>query len=126
MMGSVLALACVVALAVAAHITLKVGMDRVGQVGADELQSPIGLAVSMVSTPLVVIAIPLFAASFVAWTIALSRMQLSVAYPALSMTYVLIPVASWVLLNEPISMLHWVGMAVVVTGVLMVLAGGLS
>ena len=125
MIGSLVALTVVVALAVTAHVLLKVGMDDVGRIGSDELQSPVGLVVSMLSNSLVVVALPLYASSFVAWTIALSRLQLSVAYPALSMTYFLIPIASWALLNESISVMHWVGIVVVVSGVLTVLVAGL-
>ena len=60
-----------------------------------------------------------------AWAVVLSRMQLSVAYPALSLTYVVIPFVSWLLLNEPISLIHWIGILLVVAGVLLVLTGGL-
>ena len=60
-----------------------------------------------------------------AWAVVLSRMQLSVAYPALSLTYVVIPFVSRLLLNEPISLIHWIGIMLVVAGVLLVLTGGL-
>ena len=115
----------VVTLGASAHLMLRAGMDQVGRVGAEQLSQPISLLTSVLTNPLVLTAVPLYAASFVAWTVVLSRLQLSLAYPGLAMTYVLIPLASWGLLHEPISRSHWVGLAVIVIGVLLVLRAGL-
>jgi drug/metabolite transporter (DMT)-like permease len=101
-------------------------MTQVGRVGSDELREPFRLAVTILRNPVILAAVPLYAGSFVAWTIILSRMQLSVAYPTLAMLYLIIPVASWLFLNESVAALHRVGMVLIVLGVLVVLWAGLA
>ena len=114
----------VVAMAASAHLLLRAGMAQVGRIGADELQTPAQLIHSLLATPQILLAMPLYGGSFVAWAIVLSRVQLSLAYPALAMMYFVIPLASWVFLNESVTPLHWVGIAVIVAGVMTVLAAG--
>jgi drug/metabolite transporter (DMT)-like permease len=97
-------------------------MTQVGRVGSDELREPFRLAVTILRNPVILAAVPLYAGSFVAWTIILSRIQLSVAYPTLAILYLIIPVASW----ESVAALHWVGMVLIVLGVLVVLWAGLA
>ena len=123
---SIAILLSVVALAASAHLMLKVGMSQTGRIGSEELREPIKLLLHTFSNPLVLGAMPLYAASFVAWAITLSRIQLSHAYPAMATTYVLIPLASWLLLGESITPWHWVGTIVVMAGTLTVLRAGLS
>ena len=94
MVGSVAMLLGVVALAATGHLLLREGMLQVGRVGARELQQPLDLVVSMVTNPLILVALPLYAAGFVGWAIVLSRLQLSLAYPALASMYVVIPLAA--------------------------------
>jgi uncharacterized membrane protein len=45
---------------------------------------------------------------------------LSFAYPFVSMSYVLIILASRVLLGEPVSLLRWVGVLVICAGIIIV------
>jgi drug/metabolite transporter (DMT)-like permease len=119
-------LGVVITMASASHLMLRAGMAQVGRVGADELGEPLALLAKILTTPLVMAAVPIYAASFAGWTIALSRLQLSLAYPALAMTYVFIPLLSWALLHEPVSALQWTGIVVICVGVVMVLRSGLS
>tara|TARA_B100000315_G_C14431425_1_gene520313 strand:- start:132 stop:485 length:354 start_codon:yes stop_codon:yes gene_type:complete len=116
----------VMLMATSAHLLLRAGMLQVGRVGTDELRDPIRVAFSMLSNPKVLGAAPLYAGSFVGWTVALSRVQLSLAFPLLAMTYVFVPVASWAVLHESVTAMHWGGMAIIVIGVLVVLRAGTS
>ena len=125
-MGSSLGILLVVVLmATSAHLLLRAGMVQVGRVGAEELRDPIRVAFSMLSNPKILGAGPLYAGSFLAWTVALSRVQLSVAFPVLAMTYVIVPVASWAVLHESVTAMHWGGMAIIAIGVFVVLRAGL-
>lgn len=125
MIGTIVVLISVVLLAVAAHVLLKMGLNQLGPIGFEQMSDPVSLVLKTVSNSFLVSALPLYGASLVAWSVVLSRMQLSVAYPALSLTYIVIPFVSWLLLNEPISLIHWVGILVVAIGVFLVLMGGL-
>lgn len=118
-MSIVLAL-IVVAFSVTGQLFLKTGMRQVGRVGLEELSDPLRLFGTMITTPLILAAIPLYASSFFMWTVVLSRLQLSVAYPMLAMMYVLIPLASWLVLHEVMSWWQWVGIALIFTGVVLV------
>ncbi len=126
MLGSVAILAFVVITAASAHVLLRAGMSQIGEVGAAELGRPVGLISTMSTNPLVVIAVLAYGLSFAAWTVALSRLNLSVAYPALAFMYVLIPLLSWAFLDESVSAPQWAGVVVIFAGVLMVLLPGIN
>ena len=126
MFGSLAILVGVVTVGAAGHLLLREGMLQVGRVGVEELQNPFDLIFSMLSNPLILIAIPLYGAGFAGWAIVLSRLRLSLAYPALASMYVVIPIAAWAISNESITAAHWVGIVVIVLGVMLVLRAGLT
>ena len=57
--------------------------------------------------------------SSIFWLILLSRVQLSYAYPALSLGYVAVTIVSALLLNETVSPLRWLSVAVICVGVIL-------
>src|SRR5262245_31161396 len=61
-----------------------------------------------------------YAVSVVVWIIALSRVPVSIAYPMLSIGYVVNAIAAWQLLGESLSPLRLSGIGVIVVGVFMV------
>jgi multidrug transporter EmrE-like cation transporter len=61
-----------------------------------------------------------YAVSVVVWIIALSRVPVSVAYPMLSIGYVVNAIAAWQLLGESLSPLRLAGIGVIIAGVFMV------
>ena len=62
----------------------------------------------------------IFGLSAVVWLLVLSRASLSFAYPFASLTYVLILLADRFVLHEEIPILRWVGVAAIVTGIILV------
>ena len=125
-MSSILILLAAVAVTALGHVLLKVGMNSVGEIDSARISEPFRLASDILTTPAILVAMPLYAAGFVGWLIVLSRLNLSVAYPALALTYVLIPLVSWLFLSEPISRMHWAGILVVAGGMVLVARAGLS
>ena len=125
MLSFLIIVAVVVATAVA-HILLKAGMNDVGEVGVDEARAPLHLIVNLATTPAIVVAIPIYALSFGGWVLVLSRLDLSVAYPSLSMLYILIPLLSAVFLSESLTSRHWAGIFVIGVGVGLVVNAGLA
>lgn len=69
MIGSILVLASVVILAVAGHVLLKMGLNQLGQIGFEQVGDPARLVLNTLSNPLLIAALPLYGASFVAWTV---------------------------------------------------------
>ena len=61
-----------------------------------------------------------YAVSVVVWIIALSRVPVSMAYPMLSIGYVVNAIAAWQLLGESLSPLRIAGIGVIIAGVFMV------
>ena len=61
-----------------------------------------------------------YAASSIFWLVLLSRVELSYAYPALSMGYVLITLVSVFFLGEQVSALRWAGVLVISLGVFLI------
>jgi multidrug transporter EmrE-like cation transporter len=61
-----------------------------------------------------------YAVSVVVWIVALSRVPVSIAYPMLSLGYVINAFAAWQLLGESMSMQRLAGIALIVAGVVVV------
>jgi len=60
-----------------------------------------------------------YIASFLSWIVVLRRLPLSVAFPAINVVHVLIPIGCWIFLGESISQRRWLGIALVVCGILL-------
>jgi len=62
----------------------------------------------------------LYAISVVVWVLALSRVQVSVAYPMLSVGYVVNAVAAWYLFGENLGPARIAGIGIIILGVWLV------
>jgi len=113
-MGLFLVLASVVLVDVG-QLFLKYGMNQVGEL--DFSAGIIALFLSIFSNVFVVIGVLLFASSSFGWLLALSKVPLSLAYPIVSIGYVVVSVLSWILFQESLSPLRILGLGVIVTGV---------
>ena len=125
-MLSFLIIIVVVATTATAHILLKMGMNEVGEIGPDEVKAPLKLIVELLTTRAIMVAIPIYAISYIGWLVVLSRLNLSVAYPLLAMLYILIPILSTVFLSESLTTQHWAGIVVIGVGVGVVVSAGLA
>lgn len=63
--------------------------------------------------------ISVFAGS-IFWLSVLSRLELSVAYPMLSISYVIVVFLSWLIFRENVSLLRFAGVIVIVSGVALI------
>lgn len=57
---------------------------------------------------------------FTIWSTILSKVDLSVAVPVCSLSYITVPLVSLVLLHEKISHLRWTGIFIILFGVILV------
>lgn len=64
------------------------------------------------------IAICLFASGFFFWMYALARIDLSLAYPTVSSSYVLIAIASVYLFGEQMPLTRWLGIGIIILGII--------
>lgn len=101
------------------QILLKNGMNKMGAVTLS-LGDVGGILLRLASNPYVVGGLFLYACGTVFWLAALSRVDLSFAYPFASLSYVVMLVAAWQLFDEGISLLRVVGTLVIATGVFII------
>jgi uncharacterized membrane protein len=110
-----------VVLAGFAQITLKTGVNHVTDAtGGGELHMNADSLKSLLSSPIVWGGLVLFGLSAIVWLFALSRASLSFAYPFAALSYVLIVLFSVLVLHEDVPVLRWIGVAFIVTGILLV------
>lgn len=99
---------------------LKFGMLRVGAIGLAELRRPLELFGRTLSVWQVWVGLALYVLSAAMWIIALSLVPLSVAYPFLGLTYIGVATIAVVKLREWLTPAQWLGIAMVVAGVIIV------
>jgi multidrug transporter EmrE-like cation transporter len=108
-----------VALNAAAQLGLKAATRATGVIrvdGAGLWRSGMELAAN---TPFW-LALCAYGVSVLVWTIGLSRVPVSQAYPVLSLGYIVTALAAWITLGEIISPTRWVGIGVIMVGVWLV------
>ncbi len=100
---------------------MKIGMSQVGQIGSlGELFNP--STVFRIFTNVYVFGGLLLYASFaILWLGALSNLDVSFAYPLLSLAYILVAILGAIFLKEDITLLRWAGIGLVVFGSFMIL-----
>lgn len=114
-MKSVLLVLCSVTPAVAGQLILKYAIGRLNL--SMEEAGPVGYYVRLFSTPIVLLGFFMYGLSSLVWLFILSKLPLSLAYPLVSMGYVLVVFFSWLLLREPVSAVRMLGVAVICLGV---------
>lgn len=117
---SVMLVLIAVVISVLGQLSLKVGMNQVGVIDAASLARPVETLMLVFSTSLVWLGLSCYGVSAMLWLVVLSRLDLSYAYLMLASMYVLIPLVSRLFLGEDIPPMRWLGMAVVVLGVMIV------
>jgi drug/metabolite transporter (DMT)-like permease len=103
-------------LGVAGQILLKRAMTTLGPLSL-QLDGLPGLALALVLNPLVVLGLAVYLSGTALWLLALSRVDLSFAYPFASLNYILVLLASWLLLGERPTPLRLAGVALICLGV---------
>ena len=103
----------------AAQLLLKAGTNGIGAFAfsADNLV-PVGIKVA--SNPFILGGLGCYAVSVVVWIMALSRVEVSLAYPMLSIGYVVNALAAWYLFGEALSAQRMIGIGTIVVGVFLV------
>ena len=104
---------------VAAQLLIKSGTNAVGYFEfSRENILPIGW--KLATEPHIIGAMACYAFGVVIWVLALSRVQVSIAYPLLSLGYVVNAVAAWYLFNEAFNPAKIVGMGIIILGVVII------
>ncbi|MBV4478591.1 EamA family transporter [Pseudomonas khavaziana] len=117
-LGTLMLWALLIATESAGQLFTKVAGDQLGQMDftwqwlADVARNPGILA-----------AIASYLGAFFVWMLILRRSSLSLAFPLSSLVFVAVLLGSWLGLGEHISLLHWVGVVVIVAGIVLLAEG---
>jgi len=102
-----------------AQLLLKAGTNAVGHFGfSSDNIVPIGMKLAL--EPHILGGMGCYVVSLVVWILGLSRVEVSVAYPLLSVGYVLNAIAAWYLFGEAVSVTRLAGIGIIIIGVYIV------
>ncbi|OIN89649.1 multidrug resistance protein [Candidatus Beckwithbacteria bacterium CG22_combo_CG10-13_8_21_14_all_01_47_9] len=97
-------------LAALGQLILKSGMNQVGKFDL----------VRSFTNPVVLLGLCFYGASLILWMMVLTKENLSFVYPLVAFSYVVTVVLSRLVLHEPVPSLRWLGLAVIVVGILLI------
>jgi len=103
------------------NVMIKYGLEA----NTMDFNNIISSYISMFLNPIILFGFIILALSSVFWLTALSRADLSYAYPMVSLGYVVIAIMSLIILKENITWIRWLGIFTICSGVfLMSKTGG--
>lgn len=109
-----------VAFATAGQLTLKAAMEAIGRIGSAQISDAGQTIIRAVKEPLLWIGLILFGISAVFWLVVLSRVDLSLAYPFVGLSYVVIVALARFVFHEQVPALRWVGVTVIAVGIALI------
>lgn len=113
-----LTLLLAICLTVAGEMLLKAGMNQVGL-----FSFRWSVLLRTFSNWRVLAGFALIFLGSIFWLVVISRIELSIAYPMLGLSYVIAVIASWLLLKEPLTWQKVAGSVVICLGVALVTRG---
>jgi len=113
-MGNYVLVIISIILAVTGQLLMKKGMMIFGSFPINQLISNL---IPMFLNPYVFFGFACFAASSIFWLAVLSRLELSLVYPMVSIAYVVVAIASVLFFKENVSLVRWMGILIIILGV---------
>ena len=102
-----------------AQLLLKAGTTAVGQFEFSTANAlPVGM--KLAAQPHILGGLACYVISVVVWIMALSRVEVSIAYPMLSLGYVVNAVAAYYLFGEAVTPMRLVGIGIIIVSVYVV------
>ncbi len=108
-----------------AQVCLKKGMIIIGKFNLLEVDY-INLGFNIIKNPFLLLGFLCYGLSIVIWMFALSRVEVSFAYPFLSIGYILVMIFGYYFFNEIINLWKIFGVSFILAGVLMIAKGSTS
>jgi multidrug transporter EmrE-like cation transporter len=113
-------LAAAIFLNASANILIKAGMRHMGSLGG---KSAVEVGAGMLTNPFLIFGVISFAVTLALYSLVLSKMNLSVAYPIMtSLGLLVVTTYCWLFFSERISFIQWAGYLLIIAGVWMVAA----
>ena len=102
-----------------AQLLLKAGTNRIGEF-AFSMENVLPIGGKVATSPFIIGGLACYVVSVAVWIMALSRVPVSVAYPMLSIGYIVNAVAAWMLFGESLGAQKLLGIGFIVIGVFLV------
>jgi len=102
-----------------AQLLLKAGMDHIGHF-AFSFHNIFPIGIKIARNHLIVLGLSSYVISVVVWLLVLSRVDVSYAYPMLSIGYIINAIAAHYLFGEDLSLTNLAGICVIIIGVYLV------
>ena len=99
-----------------AQLALKASVSDTGIINLD-MQSLLSSAGSLASNLWLWLGLICYGISVIVWILALSRVDVSIAYPMLSVGYIVNAIAASHLFNEPLGLGKVIGIGIIILGV---------
>ncbi|HVF54386.1 MAG TPA: EamA family transporter [Actinomycetota bacterium] len=109
-----------VTLAVGGQLMLKAAMDDIGRIGTAEVANLGDTVLRAAKEPKLWTGLILFGVSALFWLVVLSRVDLSVAYPVVGLSYIVVVTAARFVFHENVPALRWLGVLVIAVGIALV------
>lgn len=109
-----------VGFATAGQLTLKAAMEAIGRIGTAQVSDAGQTVARAVKEPLLWIGLVLFGVSALFWLVVLSRVALSLAYPFVGISYVVVVALARFFFDEHIPPLRWIGVSVIAVGIALI------
>jgi len=106
-----------ISFSVVGELMLKTGVNQIGKEMSLHPSAIIGELVAVFSHPIIIGGFALIFGGSIFWLAVLSRVDLSLAYPMLSLSYVFGVFLAWLVLKEEISWMRLLGVLVICAGV---------
>lgn len=117
-MKTILFLAAAVIMNAFANISIKVGVNHFGQLGQSSLAETVR---RVLLNPWLILGVALFVGALGAYSVVLSKMNLSIAYPLMtSLGFIIVTIFSFLVFKETISGLQLLGLLVILGGIWLV------
>ncbi|MDR2629578.1 MAG: 4-amino-4-deoxy-L-arabinose transferase [Spirochaetaceae bacterium] len=118
-MSNILLILASVSLNAAAQVLMRAGMLKVGEVGISA-QALFKALPAMACNGFLWLSIGCYGVSIITWMVVLSRVEVSFAYPFLSIGYVVSAVVGYFFLGESLAPVRIAGITVICVGVLLI------
>ena len=118
----VMLLISAIILGVVGQLLFKEGISKV-DVAFKGLGGAAGLVWRLFTNPVIFLGLISYGISTVFWILVLKEKDLSLVYPMLASSYILILLTSWIFRHEAVSPFRWLGALVITLGVILISRG---
>jgi multidrug transporter EmrE-like cation transporter len=107
----------------AAQLALKKGMADIGQF-TFSMENIWPVFIKVGANPFILAGLLCYVISVLIWLLVLSRVDVSYAYPLLSVGYIVTALAGWLFFQEDLTIWRWGGIVVICAGVWLITRSG--